>query len=461
MSNIEKFIAQVQKLIGDRWVLTDAWETYPYSRDYWPLLVYRELEGLDHDSPIAVVLPGSEEEVAEIARLAYEHDVILVPYGGGSGVLGGAVPNSEWVIIDLSRLDWIRWYDENAGIVDVGAGVYLRLLEEWLQSHGRTLRHFPQSYPEAVIGGLVSTRSIGQYSTGYGGIEDMVVGLNVVIPTIGKLEVKPIPRRSVLLPLDQIFIGNEGLYGIVTRVFLSTYELPECSEKVGWKSDSFSDALENARVIVRKRVYPELFRVYDERESALHFSEDGSISIGVIEGSCKLVEAKMEEIEKLVGRDIRSGSSYAEKWLKKRFNVIEDLWKLYELGMGFETIEVSVPWGWAYSLYTDSILKLDSIDGLYFVGVHASHFYQSGVALYYTTAYSLRKINEVYMKIWDTLMNEAHKHHGSISHHHGVGRMRLKYLKLEYGEKGIHILNQIKKTVDPYNILRDDLLRHD
>ncbi|MCE4607283.1 MAG: FAD-binding oxidoreductase [Desulfurococcales archaeon] len=457
--NRERFIEQVRKLLGDRWVITGAWETYPYSRDYWPLLVYRELRGLEHVSPAAVVLPETEEEVTEITRLAEENDIILVPYGGGSGVLGGAAPESDWVVVDLSRLNWIRWYDEKAGIVDVGAGVYLRLLEEWLQSQGRTLRHFPQSYPEAVIGGLVSTRSIGQYSTGYGGIEDMIVGLNIVIPRIGKLQVKPVPRRSVLLPLDHMFIGNEGLYGIITRVYLSTYELPECSEKVGWKNESFNDALENARIIVRKRIHPELFRIYDERESTLHFGEDGSISIGVIEGSCRIVEAKIEDLGELIGKDIRSGSSYAEKWLDKRFNVIEDLWKLYEVGMGFETIEVSVPWGWAYPLYTDSLRKLDSIEGLYFAGVHASHFYQSGAALYYTTAYSLEKIDDVYREIWDTLMEEASKHYGSISHHHGIGRMRLKYLKLEYGEEGIHFLRQVKKAVDPSSVLRDDPLR--
>ncbi|MCE4614689.1 MAG: FAD-binding oxidoreductase [Desulfurococcales archaeon] len=459
--SVERFITQSRRLLGDRWVLTGSWEIYPYSRDYWPLLVYRELKGSDHSAPVAVVLPGSEEEVVEILRFANENHIVVVPYSGGSGVLGGAVPDSGWVVIDLSRLNWIKWYDEKAGIVDVGAGVYLRLLEEWLQRRGRTLRHFPQSYPEAMLGGLVSTRSIGQYSTGYGGIENMVLGLNIIVPRIGKLEIKPAPRRSLLLPLDHLFIGNEGLYGIVTRVYLSTYELPECSEKVGWQDKSFGDALEKARIIVGKRLSPDLFRIYDRRESLLHFGEEGSVSIGVVEGSCRLVRARIEELEKLVGKDVHSGGYYAEKWLDKRFNVIEDLWKIYELGMGFETIEVSVPWGWVYFLYSDSIQKLESIDGLYFIGVHASHFYQSGVALYYTVAYSLERLDDVYMRIWDTLMNETSRHNGSISHHHGVGRMRVKYLKLEYGERGIRFLNEIKKAVDPSNILRNDLLRHE
>ncbi|MEB3772578.1 MAG: FAD-binding oxidoreductase [Desulfurococcales archaeon] len=453
--SLDKFFEEATGLLGSRWVLLSDWQRYPYSRDYWPILVYKELSGGRASLPSGVVLPGSEGEVVELLELAGRHGVQIVAYGGGSGVLGGAVPDKNWVVMDLSRLDWIDWYDEESGIVDVGAGVYLKTLEEWLNKQGKTLRHFPQSFPEAVIGGLISTRSIGQYSTGYGGIEDLVRGLNVAVPSVGLVRIKPSPRRSVLLPLEQMFIGGEGLYGVITRAYLSAYDLPECSEKVGWISASFKNSLGNARSIVRRRIPPDLFRVYDEKESPLHFGVDGSVSIGVVEGECNVVEAKIEGIGKIVNADPWEGAELADKWLSKRFNVISDLWKLYELGMGFETIEISVPWGSAYDLYDSSMKSLGKLDRVFFTGVHASHFYQSGVALYYTIAYSLENIGDTYNSIWDTLMGEVSKHSASISHHHGVGRMRAKYLEAEYGPSGTELLSKLKNCLDPTSILRD------
>jgi alkyldihydroxyacetonephosphate synthase len=454
--SINKFFEEATKILGSRWVLLSEWQRYPYSRDYWPIMVYRELSGTESNLPSGVVMPGSEEDVVDLLELAKKYGVPLVAYGGGSGVLGGAVPDKNWVIMDLSRLDWIDWYDESSGIVDVGPGVYLKTLEEWLNKHGRTLRHYPQSYPEAVIGGLISTRSIGQYSTGYGGIEDMVKGLNVAVPSIGLIKIKPSPRRSVLVPLEQMFIGGEGLYGVITRAYLSTYDMPECSERVGWVSPSFNDSMRSAQFIVRRRISPDLFRVYDEKESPLHFGVEGSVSIGVVEGDCSVVDAKIHSISKLVNTDPREGAGLADKWLNKRFSVISDLWKLYKFGMGFETIEVSVTWGSAYDLYNSSIERLARLENVFFTGVHASHFYQSGVALYYTIAYSLENAEKTYNSIWDTLMDEVSKYRASISHHHGVGRMRAKYLNIEYGSKGVRLLAKLKDCLDPSNILRNN-----
>ncbi len=455
---VMEFIDEAAGIVGSRWIRTKEWELYAYSRDYWPYLVYKDIRGEKPRLPAAVILPGNEEEVTRIVDAASEHGVPILVYAGGSGVLGGAVPDEGWIILDLSRLDWIEWYDEESGIIDVGAGVFLKDLETWLNSKGMTLRHFPQSYPEAMVGGLVATRSVGQYSTGYGGIEDMVLGLHVVVPRYGLVRVKPSPRRSVLIPLEELFIGSEGLYGVITRVYLRALDLPEYSLLVGWRSGFFEEALDEARLLTRRRIVPELFRVYNEAETMVHFKQEGSVSIGVIEGSHNVVEARRHAIEELIGRDVLECVECTRDWLEKRFNVINDIYNLYKTGMGFETIEVSIHWGRVKEFYRESLKELGDIPGVVFTGVHASHFYHAGVALYYTFAFDLTRFEEAYNGIWSRLMNTVSRFDGSISHHHGVGRMRLRYLEKEYGSKGVSLLGGIKQAMDPGGVLRDKVL---
>ena len=451
---LEEFLREAKAIVGDEWVLTDPWDLVAYERDYWPLLIARDVRGEEAwPRPAAAVLPGGEEEVLEILESALRHSVCLVPYAGGTGVLGGALAGPECVVLDVARLDWIRWLDEEAGVVEAGAGAPLRAVEEWLNDRGWTLRHYPQSYPNALIGGLIATRSTGQYSTGYGGIEDRVKGLRVAVPGLGLVVVPPAPRRSLLLPLEQLFTGSEGMLGVITSAYIEALPEPECSLPLALGYESFWDALADARALVQKGLAPELYRVYDELETQTMFGGSGSLAIAVVEGDCMLVEARLEIYKRILrGKLLDSGP--AEDWLRERFNVVKVLRDLYKAGMAFDTIEVSATWSRLKPVYEAVKEALLGLEGVYYVSAHASHFYPSGAALYFTVAFDLSRADSVYDAIWDKALRATSSAGGSIGHHHGVGLHRLRWLELEYGRAGVELMRRIKEALDPKGVLR-------
>jgi len=452
---IDRFLEEVEKRIGSDRVARDKQLVYAYGRDYWPLKLYEEL--IDHEItyPYAVVSPHTEDEVLEIVNIANEYRVRLVPYSGGSGVLGGILPKERDVVINLGRLNWIRWFDEKSRIIEVGSGVLMIELERWLNNRGYTLRHYPQSMPNAMIGGLVSTRSTGQYSTGYGGIENFVKGLHIVIPNTGLLKIPPLPRRSVLIPLENLFIGGEGIYGIVTNVYLEVTEKPNYRIGFAFKTESFKESIDKSYRIMRNRVYPELYRILDEYETIFHYPELGwgSLNIGCFEGYIEdILYHKLKYVEEVYnGENIED---YFWRWYKTRNDVIKWIYELYKNGLGFDTIEISSRWSNVLDIYQKVREKTLEINGVETVTGHIGHFYGSGVGLYFTFTLRLDKIREIYYKLWDTVLKTTHSLGGGISHHHGIGEIRMKYLTLEYGEEGLKTLEKIKNALDPNGILR-------
>ncbi len=456
---LKQFMREVSDLLGEERVISDPSDLEAYVRDYWPYLVIKEAKGARLEPrPKVVLLPETEDEVVEIVRSAEREKTVLIPYAGGTGVLGGTLgPDQDFVVIDLGRMNWIRWFDEEAGIVDVGPGTLLIELEKWLNDRGKSLRHYPQSLPEAAIGGLVATRSSGQYSTGYGSIENFVKGLNIVIPSIGLLRIPPAPRRSLLYPLKELFIGSEGTLGIITRVYLEAVDLQERSQKISWICDDFIKSLKVAKIIVRKRVSPELFRLFDNFETQITFGDEGSLSIGMIEGEKELVKSKYDTISRIVklnGCKLVEDKK-ADVWLEERFDVIKKVKDLFKVGLAFETIEVSATWGRIIDVYKHTIESLLRLKEIEYAGAHSGHFYGSGAALYFTIVFDVEKLDGVYDKIWDVVMRTTNKYGGSIGHHHGVGIQRWKWIGLEYGNNGIKLMSAIKKALDPNGVVRD------
>ncbi len=456
---LERFKEKIAEILDEERVITDPQDLEAYTRDYWPYLVIKEAKDiLNSRRPSLALLPESEEEIESIIELASKEKITLIPYAGGSGVLGGVIePSKDFVIVDLGRMNWINWFDRESSIVDVGPGVLLTELETWLNEQGKSLRHFPQSYPEAMLGGLVATRSIGQYSTGYGGIERMVRGLNIAIPSIGILKIPPAPRRSLLYPLRELFIGSEGTLGIITRIYLEALDLPEYKLGITWKCTDFSQSVSLAKTLTRKGIAPELFRIYDNIETQILFNINGSISFGIIEGVKDVVDAKIKAIDKIINSVgcKKTNNESLEEWLRSRFDVIKTIKDLYSVGLAFDTIEVSALWNYILEIHSAVTNHVQRIDGVYYVGTHSGHFYYSGAALYFTIVFDVSKIDDIYEKIWDKVLRITKKYKGSIAHHHGVGLHRTKWIPLEYGYEGIEVLNKIKKCLDPINVMRN------
>lgn len=427
-----------------------------YGRDYWPILVYRVSLGGGMTVPKGVIIPRSEGEVVKIVDLASKYEVPLRSFGGGSGVLGGATPSEDEVILDLTRLNWIKWYDRKSRIIDVGAGTYMGEIERWLNNQGYTSRHYPQSIDVATIGGLVSTFSSGQYSTGYGNIEDLVVGLHYVSPATGLIRVKPSPRGNILPLLNSIVLGGEGTFGIVTRVFLNVHKKPRKMYKFSYMATDFEEALNKIYGLIEMGIYPQLLRIFDEYESmvTLGIKEWGSVILGVLEGGMASRQ-NMRLIDKVLGK--RLDDELFDRWYNERNNVIKYIYTMYKSGLGIETIEIASPWSRVLDLYNEVRSRVLEIDGVATATAHIGHFYNSGVGIYFTFAIDLDKFSEACRLLWETVEYIALKYDCSPLHHHGIGRVRGKYIKEYIGLEGANLLRLIKKSLDPNNVLRGGL----
>ncbi len=443
----------------------DEWVRAAYSRDYWPLLVAGEAAGRRPTLPGAVVRPRSGEEVVAVLEAAYRHRAPLIPYSGGSGVLGGAAPLSgREAVLDLSRLNRYRWHDRDSMIVYAEAGAYLWEVEEWLNRQGYSLRHYPQSYPEAMIGGLVSTRSSGQYSTLYGSIEDIVVGLEVAVPGYGLLKLPPSPRRAVGPRLEELFIGGEGVFGVVVAAYLGARPLPRSVYKGAFLFPSFREAMAFSKHVVQRSVPVAVLRVYDEAETSIHFGrvvgEWGSLALVLVEHSVEGVAASAWRAVEEAALDKRGrslGTGPVEHWLSTRFAVTRDIAKLRGYGLWFDTVEVTLPWSTGLQAYTAMRDKLSRVEGVVSFTAHASHFYPWGYCLYTTVVFDATRgydaLVRAYMEAWETILVEARRAGGSISHHHNIGLHRAKWLGLELGGNGVALLERLRRAVDPECLL--------
>ena len=440
------------------------WVRAAYSRDYWPLAVLLEKMGVKPEPPLLVARPSSKEELVEVVEAAYQYRVPLVPYSGGSGVLGGALPRGQAVVVDLSRLNHYHWHDKDSMIVYAEAGTPLWELEEWLQKQGYSLRHYPQSYPEAQVGGLIATRSIGQYSGLYGGIEDMVLGVEVAVPRLGLVKTRPTPRRAVGPRLEELFIGSEGAYGVVAAAYLAAKKTPRAEAKLSFLFPSFREAIGFAKKLSQEMAPVAVMRVYDEWETALHFSRHtggwGSIAILVVEHVYEgVVEAVAEEAKHSArehsGRELGPGP--VEEWLSTRFAVTKSIKSLVEAGLWFDTIEVTLPWSRGLEAYKAMRERVLSVKGVVSFTAHASHFYPWGFCLYTTIVYqpggSAEEAKRLYNEVWAAVLEETARMGGSISHHHNIGLHRVQWLGLELGREGVELLRRVKKALDPECLL--------
>jgi len=446
-------------LLGEDKVSNKLVDLISYSHDYWPISLFWLLEGKVPSIPDIVVFPENVNDVVRIVNYAYRNDIPLYPYGGGTGVLGGAVPEYGGIVIDLKRIRDIKLYEDDL-YVEVGGGVNGMILEMYLNKRGYTLGHFPQSLHSSTVGGWLNTKAIGQFSTKYGGIEDMLLGLEVVIPPGEILYFRPNPRAAVGPDLKKLFIESEGMFGIVTRAFLKIWPYPEKRVFLSFGSENLDHALNAVKNILRRGAKPAVVRIYDKIETRKWFhmvkSAKGKIgTIIILEGDRVLVEAEKKIVEEEFSDAIAFGEEPAKYWLKERFNV-KELSEFLPLKIIIDTIEVSVPWSKAVDLYNDVITAIRSVKGTLIAYAHASHFYQQGVCFYFIFGGIPPKDidpTQYYNEVWKRAMEATLKHGGAISHHHGVGRMRAEWIIGDLSENVMDLLRRIKRAFDKKNIM--------
>jgi alkyldihydroxyacetonephosphate synthase len=432
-------------------------------RDWWPISLHWALVGEVGSRPAAVARPGSIGEVAAVLQLCNAHAIPVTPAGGRSGVTGAAIPLFGGVALDMRGLAGLVEVDKTSGLVTALAGTYgPELASELEREHGLTLGHWPQSIDVSTVGGWAACRAVGQYSTRYGKIEDIVEGLEVVLAD-GRLVCTgglagAGPRSSMGPDLTQLFLGSEGTLGIITSVLMRAWPLPATEQRAAYAFASFDDGVDALRRTLQRGATPAVMRLHDATEAARSWGvDDGHLLIALDEGDELVVEAAMGVLAQECKEAKALDASVVGRWLERR-NDVSELAEVTRLGIVADTIEVSARWSELPALYHDALAALTQVPGNLFASAHASHSYLDGGCLYFTFAGQgtgsddLAAREDFYTRSWSTVIEVTRRHRGSISHHHGIGLVRSGYLPEALGE-GFAVLEGIKASLDPRGIL--------
>ncbi len=445
---MNQLINELKKIVGDEYVITDKAGLIPYSRDYSPISLYLEVKKLKISYPKIAVQPGTIHELQQILEIIPKYKVKMGVYGGGSGVLQAYTPDVD-LVIDLCRLNWIRWYDEESRILYLGPGAYLIEVEEWLGRRGYTLGHYPQSIHVTTVGGAVATGSIGMYSSGYGGIEDLIVGVEIATPRYGIIRYGPVVRGNIPLPLDKLMVNSEGRFGVITGVYLKVFRKPDITLKGVVKIKSFYDGVEILRRIIDYRVYPHLIRLFDEYESSIYFHSDKPVLIYGLHGYNETLELLMNwksTLDRIVDGE-HMDDKYYDEWVNSRYRYIDYIHRLYKMGIIVDTMEYGVPWSRVKKFNEEIRGRLLENPGIVYLSSHISHIHTTGCGIYYTLGIDSGSIQEEYMNIWRIALETAIENGCDISHHHGIGRIRYEALKRIYGEAGVKLIDDISRLL--------------
>jgi alkyldihydroxyacetonephosphate synthase len=463
MTEIGKALAR--ELGADR-VADDEKTLAAHSRDYWILAHLRARQGRLGRGPACVVRPRTTAEVATTIRLAQQHRVSVVPYGAGSGVVGGATPPEGALVVDLSDMNQLLEVNEHSLYARVQAGMLGGAYESALGARGYTTGHYPQSIDISTVGGWVATRAAGQFSTRYGNIEDLCFGLEAVLPSGHVVRMEPMPRASIGPNLRELFLGSEGTLGIVTEVVLKIHPLPERRALASFAFKTMADALEVSRRVLRVGWRPAVLRAYDQLETGRHFSAqsppaDSSLLLVVSEGPSAMVEAEAAACaaEAAAGGGIAVGPDPVTHWLAGRNKVPS--WDFFlDREMLADTIEVAATWDRIADIYTHVTAALAGAPGVVMASGHSSHGYAQGTNIYFTFVQkpeNFARAEEDYLEAWGRALQTTLDGGGTISHHHGIGRLRTPWLEKELGS-AYPLIRDLKRALDPSGIMNPGVL---
>jgi len=455
--------AALASLLGQDRVATDQATVEAHRLDYWVLAHLRAREGRLGPPPACVVQPHDTAEVAAAVRLCQQHGAAVVPYGGGSGVLGGAMPPPGAVVVDLRKMNRLLSVDETSLLAVVQAGMLGSDYERAVQARGYTSAHWPQSIERATMGGLVATRSAGQFSTRYGNIEDLCLGLEVVLPNGEPVRIPAFPRSATGPSLREIFLGSEGALGIVTEVTMRLFPLPERRALASFAFPTFAAGLEAIRRIVRVGWRPPVLRLYDAMETARTFSawapSGTHLLLVVSEGPSTLVDVELDAVTGLSEEGTVVGPAPVAHWLEHR-NEVPSWDFFFERGLVVDTIEIAATWDRIAHLYHNVLAALQDVPGMLVASAHSSHSYGQGTNLYVTFALKPEDFSRAetsYLDAWSRVMEATLARGGTIAHHHGIGRLRVPWLARELGN-AYPVLLALKRALDPANVMNPGAL---
>ncbi len=464
----------LKRIVGPERVITDEAVLKASSHDRYQK--YATLFGVyTCPIPAAVVKPADTKQVSEVLTFLNDHRINAVARTGGTATEGGLetiVENS--VVLDGSEMNQILRVDPTNMLVTAQCGVNLGVLEDRLRKQGLTTGHSPQSKPLAEMGGLVATRSIGQFSTLYGAIEDMVVGLEAVFPDGTVTRIKNVPRRACGPDIRHVIIGNEGALCFITEVTVKAFRyFPENNRFLAWALESMKNGFGILREVMVAGYRPSVARLYDAEDGAQHgfdqFAPDKCVLIFMAEGNARIAGATAEGIAETVARHPeceKIDAKIIEHWFNHLNWGPEKIAEERELirkthHMGFTT-EVSGNWDCIHAIYENALRRIREafphLDDLTMLGGHSSHSYQTGTNVYFVYDYNVvdckpeEEIHTYHIPLNAMIVEETLKAGGSMVHHHGIGKYRAPWTKEEHGS-AYYLLKGLKDQFDPRGIM--------
>ena len=416
--------------------------------------------------PDFVVWPNSAQEVSKILKLANRYKIPVIPYGGGSGAQGGTVPLFGGIVIDLKRMDKILRIDKKSYTATALPGINGQILENQLNKEGVMLAHYPASQYAATLGGYVASRGSGVLSTKYGKAEDMVISMEIVLPQGEIIRTLPVPNHAAGPGLLQLFIGSEGVFGVITELTMRIDPIPEVRKFRGYLFADLVKGLEAGRRIMTQRLKPCVLRLYDASSTqrfikrVLNLDAEGNFMIVGVDGDAPQVDYEESAIQKicLSLNAIDWGSAPGEHWWKHRYDFY------------FPPFAPSLP-----EMYgtTDTVTNFDNIYNLYLAKkqviedgykewgstytAHFSHWFPWGVMIYdrffiKRPPQDPREALLLHNKIWADSVRASIAHGGVLNEHHGIG-FKLGWLMPEQYGSAWPMLKNLKNMLDPHGIM--------
>ncbi len=434
-------------------------------------------------APDAVVTPDDRDAVTRLLAVAADHRLAVVPWGGGTSVVGGLDPvlgNLDAIVaLDLSRLDRLLSVDRESLMATFEPGIRTPAAEAALSEHGLTLGHFPQSYARASLGGYVVTRSAGQASSGTGRIDDLVVALRMATPS-GELVLPELPSSAAGPDLRRLVLGSEGSLGVLTEVTLRVRSQAAKSRYEAWVAPDWHAGREALRAIAQRGVLPDVLRLSDPEETRislllgstpgwqrralagwlrLHGIRRGCLVIAGFEGDRDDIDWRRRAARRPL-HDVRAvpiGTGAGQAWRRHRFDgpALRD--SLFDAGAIVETLETAATWSRLDAVRAAVVDALHAALPRALVGCHISHLYPTGASLYFTVLFAGDSEIDDVLERWSTAKEAATTAMlaagGTVTHHHGVGTMHRDYAAGDQGgDVGRMILAAIKQAVDPNGI---------
>jgi len=438
--------------------------------------------------PDGVAFPSTSADVRDLLRYAREVGAHVIPYGGGTSVVGHINPvagDAPVLTVDMSRMNRLLRLDSTDSLATFGAGVAGPDLEAQLRAQGYTLGHFPQSFELSTLGGWIAARSSGQQSLHYGRIESLFVAGHVETPS-GPLDFWPVPASAAGPDVRQMFLGSEGRIGIITEATVKVSRMPERDHFIGVFFPDFGAGSAAVREIAQSRIGASMLRLSNPLETAANLALAGQKSLlsalerflamrGISDQKCLLVlgltgrrsqvALQQREVLAITRRfgGVSVGKVFGHQWAKSRFRTPYLRNALWELGYAVDTFETATTWNNIPALM--NAVERGVRDGLRGMGLeepvmifsHLSHVYPHGSSLYTTYLFRLAPDPVETLRRWETLKRIASTaisaHHATISHQHGVGTDHRPYLNAEVGDPGIAALRQMVRSFDPDGIM--------